>query len=66
MDKSKKNDNIISIVINIGIIVVFAIFVVFVIITLLELSKKTTDVISFIDEVINKRENITTAKSERK
>jgi hypothetical protein len=29
MDKSKKNDNIISIVINIGIIVVFAIFVVF-------------------------------------
>ena len=61
MDKSKKNDNIISIVINIGIIVVFAIFVVFVIITLLELSKKTTDVISFIGEVINKRENITTA-----
>ena len=49
---NKKHDNIIYTAVYIGIIVVFAIFLFFVIITLLTLSNKTTDAISFIHKLL--------------
>jgi hypothetical protein len=55
MNRSKNGYGILSTVVGIVSIITLAVFVIFVTITILTLSKKTTDAISFVHEVVTQK-----------